>query len=128
MHRRAKVSQFLIFFSSFSKIHFGYLGMNVQSLRHVRLFATPWTVACQAPLFMGFSRQEYCNASTQGSSPPWDVTHISCVSCTAGRFFTHWAAREVLGYLETFMKYFKEHHWSSWLHYYQNFSDLIPCL
>ena len=20
---------------------------------------TPWTVACQAPLFMGFSRQEY---------------------------------------------------------------------
>ena len=22
-------------------------------------FATPWTVACQAPLFMGFPRQEY---------------------------------------------------------------------
>ena len=22
-------------------------------------FATPWTVACQAPLFMGFFRQEY---------------------------------------------------------------------
>ena len=22
-------------------------------------FSTPWTVACQAPLFMGFSRQEY---------------------------------------------------------------------
>ena len=22
-------------------------------------FATPWTVTCQAPLFMGFSRQEY---------------------------------------------------------------------
>ena len=30
-----------------------------QSLSHVRLFATPWTVACQAPLSMGFSRQEY---------------------------------------------------------------------
>ena len=25
----------------------------------VRLFATPWTVACQAPLSMGFSWQEY---------------------------------------------------------------------
>ena len=25
----------------------------------VRLFATVWTVACQAPLSMGFSRQEY---------------------------------------------------------------------
>ena len=31
----------------------------VQSLSHVRLFATPWTVAYQAPLSMGFSRQEY---------------------------------------------------------------------
>ena len=25
----------------------------------VRLFVTPWTVARQAPLSMGFSRQEY---------------------------------------------------------------------
>ena len=25
----------------------------------VQLFATPWTVACQAPLSMGFLRQEY---------------------------------------------------------------------
>ena len=28
-------------------------------LSHVRLFATPWTAADQAPLPMGFSRQEY---------------------------------------------------------------------
>ena len=28
-------------------------------LRHVQLFATSWTRACQAPLSMGFSRQEY---------------------------------------------------------------------
>ena len=26
---------------------------------HVQLIVTLWTVACQAPLFMGFSRQEY---------------------------------------------------------------------
>ena len=26
---------------------------------HVQLFVNPWTVACQAPLSMGFSRQEY---------------------------------------------------------------------
>ena len=31
----------------------------VNSLSHVQLFATPWTVAHQAPLSMGFSRQEY---------------------------------------------------------------------
>ena len=29
------------------------------SLSRVQLFVTPWTVACQAPLSMGFSRQEY---------------------------------------------------------------------
>ena len=28
-------------------------------LSRVRLFVTQWTVACQAPLSMGFSRQEY---------------------------------------------------------------------
>ena len=28
-------------------------------LSHVQLFATPWTIANQAPLSMGFSRQEY---------------------------------------------------------------------
>ena len=31
--------------------------VKVKSLSHVRLFATPWTVAYQAPLSMGFSRQ-----------------------------------------------------------------------
>ena len=33
--------------------------MKVKSLSRVLLFATPWTVAYQAPLSMGFSRQEY---------------------------------------------------------------------
>ena len=33
--------------------------VKVKSLSHVRLFATPWTAAYQAPLSMGFSRQEY---------------------------------------------------------------------
>ena len=35
------------------------LKVKVKSLSRVRLFATPWTVAHQAPLSMGFSRQEY---------------------------------------------------------------------
>ena len=33
--------------------------VKVKSLSRIRLFATPWTVAHQAPLSMGFSRQEY---------------------------------------------------------------------
>ena len=32
---------------------------EVKVLSRVRLFATPWTVAYQAPPSMGFSRQEY---------------------------------------------------------------------
>ena len=33
--------------------------VRVKSLSHVRLLATPWTAAHQAPPSMGFSRQEY---------------------------------------------------------------------
>ena len=33
--------------------------VKVKSLSRVRLFATPWTVAYQAPPSMGFSRYEY---------------------------------------------------------------------
>ena len=33
--------------------------VKCQSLNRVRFFATPWTIAHQAPLFLEFSRQEY---------------------------------------------------------------------
>ena len=33
--------------------------VKVKSLSRVRLLGTPWTAAYQAPLSMGFSRQEY---------------------------------------------------------------------
>ena len=36
-----------------------WMKVKVKSLSSVRLFATPWTAAHQAPLSMGFSRQEY---------------------------------------------------------------------
>ena len=38
---------------------------------HVQLFETLWTIACQAPLFMGFSRQEYWTEFP--CSPPRDL-------------------------------------------------------
>ena len=40
-------------------------------LSHVRFFATPWTVAHQAPLSMGFPRQEYW--SRLPFPPPGDL-------------------------------------------------------
>ena len=36
-----------------------FMKVKVKSLSPVRLFATPWTGAHQAPPSMGFSRQEY---------------------------------------------------------------------
>ena len=33
--------------------------VHAQLLSHGRLVVTPWTVACQAPLSVGVSRQEY---------------------------------------------------------------------
>ena len=36
--------------------------VKVKSLSRVQLFATVWTVGHQAPLSMGFSRQEYWSA------------------------------------------------------------------
>ena len=44
---------------------------------HVQLCATQWTIACQAPLFMGFPRQEYWS----GLLRPLHVS-VCCVSET----------------------------------------------
>ena len=42
-----------------------------ESLSHVRLFAAPWTAACQAPLSMGFSGKEYWSGLP--CPPPGDL-------------------------------------------------------
>ena len=58
----------------------------------VRLFVTPWTVARQAPLSMGFSRQECWSGlpcSLPGHLPNPGIEPSSLMSpAMAGRFFT----------------------------------------
>ena len=67
---------------------------------HVRLFATSWTVALQAPLSVGLSRQEYWSGLP--SPPPGDlpdpgIEPVYLMSpASAGRFFTTSAAWEAL--------------------------------
>jgi len=67
---------------------------------HIQLFATLWTVACWAPLSMGFSRQEYWSGLP--SPPPGDLLHpgiepTSLVSPElTGGFFTTSATWEAL--------------------------------
>ena len=60
--------------------------MRAQLLSHVcdPMCVTPWTVACQAPLSMGLSRQEILEwvaiFPIRRSSLHRDRTHVSCVS------------------------------------------------
>ena len=50
-----------------------YQFSSVQSLSRVRLFATPWTVACQAPLSMGILQAKILErVASRGSSQPRD--------------------------------------------------------
>ena len=62
------------------------------TLSYVWFFANPWTVACQAPLCLGFSRQEYWSwlpFPTPGNLPDPEIETPSLVSpAQAGRFFT----------------------------------------
>ena len=48
--------------------------VKVKLLSRVRLSATPWTAAYQAPLSMGFSRQEYWSGVPLPSPVTWKVT------------------------------------------------------
>ena len=63
-----------------------------QLLSHVWLFATPWTVACQAPLSMEFSRQKYWSRLPflpPGDLPDAGIEPASLVSpASADGFFT----------------------------------------
>ena len=61
---------------------------------YVQLFATQWTLICQDPLSMGFSRQEYWHglsyhvSSSRGSSQLRDWTWALMSPVLAGGFFT----------------------------------------
>ena len=54
-----------------SEVTGGHMNVNVKLLSRVRLFGTPWTVARQSPLSMGFSRQAYWSGLL---SPPGDLS------------------------------------------------------
>ena len=49
--------------------------VKVKSLSRVQLFTTPWTAAYQAPLSMGFSRQEYWSG-VPSPSPSWSLLYF----------------------------------------------------
>ena len=58
--------------------------VKVKSLSHVQLFATPWTVAYQAPRSMGFFQARVLEwvaiSFSRGSSRPRDGSPVSCIA------------------------------------------------
>ena len=68
----------------------------------VRLFATAWTIARQAPLSIGFSRQEHWSALPRpppGNLPdPWIEPAPVKTPALAGRFFTTGITWEAPGF------------------------------
>ena len=68
------------------------LCVHARSLTCVQLFVTPWTAAHQAPLSVGFPRQEYWSGlpfPSPGDLPDPGIEPRSPVSpVLAGRFFT----------------------------------------
>ena len=86
----------------------------------VQLFATPWTIALQAPLSMGFSRQEYCSGLP--CPPPGDLPNpgIELASlpspALAGMFFitrATWEAHSSVSITPFFKKCCCDSKWPS---------------
>ena len=78
--------------------------MHAKPLSHVRLFAAPQIVACQAPHSVGFSRQEYWSALPSSSpedlpnpgidpvsltSPAWEVGSLLLVPAGKPMFISY---------------------------------------
>ena len=66
--------------------------VKVKPLSHVRPSATPWIVAYQAPLSMGFSRQEYWSGVPLPSPSPlvsFNLFFLICSMPDGGRLSSH---------------------------------------
>ena len=79
--------------------------VKVKLLSRVRLFATPWAVACTRLLrpwdFLGKSTGVGCHFLLRESSRPRDRTQVSHI---VDRRFTIWATRKVLKWHSTYLK------------------------
>ena len=64
-----------------------HMHVHTHMLSCILLFATTWTLACQAPLSMGFSRQEYWSGLL--FPPPGDLPdlgiELAIVASKSGR-------------------------------------------
>ena len=68
---------------------------KVKSLSHIRLLATPWTPAYQAPPSMGFSRQKYWNGAPLPTTFKW--LHLTLSNWLSGfNIADHFSILEII--------------------------------
>ena len=97
-----RIFQFILLYASFGNCPNKYYILKfipsnivLGCLGRVWLFMTPWTLACQAPLSMGFSREEYwigLPCPPLGDLPgPWirPTSHISCIGRRILYYYCH---------------------------------------
>ena len=75
----------------FYKTQAGFVHECVCVLSHVRLFATPWTVAHKTPLSMEKILEWVAISSSRGFSQSRDCTHISCIPFIGRQIVYHCA-------------------------------------
>ena len=112
VHSLTPYAYLSLFLKCISSCHSACATSVPSCFSHVRLFVTPWTVAHQDPLSMGFSRQGYWSGLP--CPPPVHLPDPGIEPAFAGRFFTipwsgikpessaleawsfnHWTTREV---------------------------------
>ena len=98
------------------------LSAMLSCFSHVQLFVTFWTVACQAPLSMGFSRQEYWNGlpyPLPGDLPDSEIELTSLPSpALVGGFF-------IISATYGSSKYFHCGNKFNWMALFQNCKFLV---
>ena len=92
LYKGRKHPQILVWGRSWNR-YFAYVYLHAWShFSNVQLFSTLWSVASQAPLFLGFSRQEYWGGLAflpPGDLPDSGIKLVPLPSpALAGRFFT----------------------------------------
>ena len=97
---------------------------TIQLLSHVWLFATSWTVAHQAPLSMGFSRQEYWNRLpfTSPGDLPTQQSNLHLLHWPAVLY--HWVIREAqIWHIKAYIRNLEK--WYRWTYFQGRKADDI---
>ena len=78
--------------------------VKVKSLSCVRLLATPWTAAFQAPPSMGFSRQEdWSGVPLPSPSVPWSLYYLGTMKKSELKFFGFWELQSIIHILSNLL-------------------------